>query len=83
LVRYADAVVLELLQYASDECAEAVTAALQPAPRLAAHLQHMRGFEHVQAFLGSARRHPPPDAEFVRRVCAILGMPLPKYLRDG
>ena len=37
----------------------------------------------VQAFLRSARRHPPPDAQFVRRICATLGMPLPKYLRDG
>jgi glutathione S-transferase len=81
---YADVVLLETLCYAADECTANLESILAPiSPRVLAHYQRMRAFKHVGAYLQSERRKPTPDVAFVRRTCAILGMPAPEYARDG
>ena len=80
---YADVVLLETLCYAADECTANLESILAPTPRVLAHYQRMRAFKHVGAYLQSERRKPTPDVAFVRRTCAILGMPAPEYARDG
>lgn len=81
---YADVVLLETLCYAADECTANLESILAPiSPRVLAHYQRMRAFKHVGAYLQSERRKPTPDVAFVRRTCAILGLPAPEYARDG
>ena len=79
---YADVALLELLCYAADELEGGVEGPLRGCPRVLAHFEHMSGFEHVRSYLSAERRKPPPDAAFVRRTCAILGMAVPAHAQE-
>ena len=78
---YADIVLLECLCYAEDECEPSLEELLRGCPRVLAHHRRMRAFPHVEDYLCSDRRKPPPDAAFVRTTCAILGIKCPAYAR--
>lgn len=78
---YADICVFELLTYAKDECREAVDAQLAACPKLSELVARIGSYQHLGDFLTSGRRKPCHDDDFVRRVFAILGAPLPKYMR--
>lgn len=78
---YADVVIYELFNYAEDVCKDEVDAQLALTPRLKDILRRVGEFDHLREFVVGPSRRPIHDEGFVRRVFAILGLPLPKYMR--
>ena len=80
---YADALVLEVLEYAADECgAEDLDRVAPEFPRLFALRDALRALAPFREYLRSPARAPPPTDAYVRMVCGILGLKIPDYLLD-
>jgi len=80
---FAAQVVLEVLEYAADECgAEDLDRVAPEFPRLFALRDALRALAPFREYLRSPARAPPPTDAYVRMVCGILGLKIPDYLLD-